>query len=54
LNYSDADFDEVVNRIIIGAQEMQRDGWWWQDSQLTNKLIKRRVLNELIAVKFGI
>ena len=49
LNYSDADFDEVVNRMIKGALEMQRDGWWWRNPSLTNKLIKRRVLKELIS-----
>jgi len=32
---------------------MQADGWWWQGSQLTNKLIKRMVLKELLSVKFG-
>jgi len=52
LNYSDADFDEVVNRMIKGALEMQRDGWWWRNPSLTNKLIKRRVLKELLWVKF--
>jgi glutamate-1-semialdehyde 2,1-aminomutase len=53
LNYSNADFDAVIERVVAAAQAMQADGWWWQGSQLTNKLIKRRVLKELLSVKFG-
>src|SRR6202023_1038498 len=43
LNYSDDDFTAVADRIVSAAEQMQRDGWWWSDSQLTNKAIKRRV-----------
>ena len=52
LNYSDADFAAVVDRMINGAQAMQRDGWWWRDSLLTNKMIKRRILKELLSHLF--
>jgi glutamate-1-semialdehyde 2,1-aminomutase len=31
---------------------MQQDGWWWSDIGLTNKSIKRRILREMLAVKF--
>ena len=51
LNYSDADFAAVMERIISAVQQMQQDGWWWQGSQLTNKSIKRRILQELILVR---
>ena len=54
LNYTDADFDAVTGRIVAAAQAMQRDGWWWHGSHLTNKMIKRRLLKELLAVKFGL
>jgi len=53
LNYSEADFDAVIERVVAAAQTMQADGWWWRGSQLTNKLIKRRVLKELLAVRLG-
>jgi len=53
LNYTDADFDEVVNRMIKGAQEMQRDGWWWNNPMLSNKLIKRRILKELLNARLS-
>ena len=52
LNYTDADFEAVVQRIVKAAKNMQADGWWWHDATLTNKSIKRRVLREIIATKF--
>ncbi|MDR7379929.1 glutamate-1-semialdehyde 2,1-aminomutase [Rhodoferax ferrireducens] len=52
LNYSDADFAAVAERFVRAAQAMQADGWWWHNPALTNKLIKRRVLREMLAQKF--
>src|ERR1700722_13382063 len=48
LNYTDADFDAVTDRIVSAAAEMLRDGWWWEGDRLTNKAIRRRVLRELL------
>ncbi len=48
LDYTDAEFAEVVERFVAAAQQMQRDGWWWTSAALSNKGIKRRVLKELI------
>jgi len=48
LNYSDADFTAVADRVVAAAEAMQRDGWWWQNPALTNKAIRRRVLRELL------
>jgi glutamate-1-semialdehyde 2,1-aminomutase len=48
LNYTDADFAEVADRMVAAAEAMRRDGWWWQDPALTNKAIRRRVLGELL------
>jgi glutamate-1-semialdehyde 2,1-aminomutase len=31
---------------------MKADGWWWTDAGATNKTIKRRILKEMLAVKF--
>jgi len=52
LNYSDADFEAVLQRFVAAAQAMQADGWWWQDAALTNKAIKRGVLRELLRQAF--
>jgi glutamate-1-semialdehyde 2,1-aminomutase len=48
LNYSDAEFAEVVDRFIAAAENMKRDGWWWRDASLTNKSIRRQILKEMI------
>ena len=38
LNYTDADFAEVADRIVSAAKAMQSDGWWWSPPQLANKI----------------
>jgi glutamate-1-semialdehyde 2,1-aminomutase len=48
LNYSDADFAAVADRVVAAAEAMRREGWWWQNPALTNKAIRRRVLRELL------
>jgi glutamate-1-semialdehyde 2,1-aminomutase len=47
LNYSDADFDAVADRVVAAAEAMRRDGWWWSEAALTNKAIRRRIFREL-------
>ena len=51
LNYTDAQFAEVAERIVAAGRAMQADGWWWADPQLTNKSIKRRVLREMLQAR---
>src|SRR5581483_12418615 len=52
LDYSDADFAAVAERIEAAARAMQHEGWWWTDPALTNKAIKRRVLLELLQARW--
>ncbi len=52
LNYTDADFDAVTERILSAAASMLRDGWWWEGPALTNKAIRRRVLRELLQARW--
>ena len=52
LNYTDADFDAVVERFVAAAQAMRRDGWWWHDPAATNKSIRRGILREMLAHRF--
>jgi glutamate-1-semialdehyde 2,1-aminomutase len=53
LNYSEADFTAVADRIVSAAEEMRRDGWWWSGPQLSNKAIKRRVLREMLQARWA-
>jgi glutamate-1-semialdehyde 2,1-aminomutase len=53
LNYSDEDFAAVTERFVAAVESMQRDGWWWQDSHLSNQSIKRRVLRELVQARWA-
>ena len=48
LNYSDADFENVVQKFVLAARQMKQDGWWWQTSGLTNPSIRRRILKETL------
>ncbi|MDY0743483.1 aminotransferase class III-fold pyridoxal phosphate-dependent enzyme [Paucibacter sp. R3-3] len=52
LNYTDADFDAVTQRFVSACQQMKKDGWWWQDEQLTNKSIRRGILRETLGHLF--
>jgi glutamate-1-semialdehyde 2,1-aminomutase len=51
LNFTDGDFESVAQRFVAAAREMHADGWW--ECPLSNKEIRRRVLKELLAVRFG-
>lgn len=52
LNFTDDDFNEVMERFVRATESMKEDGWWWQSPQLTNKSIKRQMLKEMIAARF--
>jgi len=47
LDYSDAQFEEVVRRFVGAAVAMQRDGWWWHDEATTHRSIRRGILGEM-------
>jgi glutamate-1-semialdehyde 2,1-aminomutase len=53
LNYSDADFDEVVARFTRACERMAANGWWWHAPGTTNKSVRRSILRELIAKRLG-
>lgn len=53
LNYTEADFGAVADRFVAAATEMERDGWWWTELSTTNSLVKRAILREVIAHRFG-
>ena len=49
LNFTDADFEAVVDRSVAGCEAMQRDGWWWSRETTTNRSIRRRILRETLS-----
>ena len=53
LNYSDADFEAVADRIVAAARAMETDGWWWQGPGLTDRAIRRRILREMLGARLG-
>jgi glutamate-1-semialdehyde 2,1-aminomutase len=53
LNYTDADFAAVAHRIVSAAAAMHRDSWWWPAETLTNQMIKRRVLREVLQARWA-
>lgn len=48
LNYSDADFEAVLQRFVMAATQMKNDGWWWTSPELSNKGIRRSILKETL------
>ncbi|HXY59218.1 MAG TPA: aminotransferase class III-fold pyridoxal phosphate-dependent enzyme [Methylocystis sp.] len=49
LNYTDANFVEVVERFVAAGKKMREDGWFWRAPETTNKSIRRRILRETLA-----
>ena len=47
LNFTDADFNAVADRFVTACEAMRRDGWWWENTATSNKLIRRRILREM-------
>lgn len=52
LNFTEEDFNNVSSCFVRAAQNMQRDGWWWNNPAMSNKSIKRRILREMLKAKF--
>lgn len=52
-NYTDADFAEVMHRIIAGALRMREAGWWEAPASLTNQSIKKQVFREMLIKRLG-
>ncbi|MGB7904810.1 MAG: aminotransferase class III-fold pyridoxal phosphate-dependent enzyme [Steroidobacteraceae bacterium] len=53
LNYTDADFEAVAERIVAGARAMDMDGWWWHGAELSNRAIRRRITREMVRARLG-
>jgi len=49
LDYTEDDFAAVTDRFVAAAMAMREDGWWWSAAALTDRLIKRTILREMLA-----
>jgi glutamate-1-semialdehyde 2,1-aminomutase len=54
LNYTDADFAAVTEKLVAAAHAMQQDGFWWTAPTRTNKSIKRRILKEMLRARLSL
>ena len=52
-DYTESDYNAVMDKIVTAAENMQQDGWWWSNPLLTNKSIKRQIAFEFIASLFN-
>lgn len=52
LNWTEADFDDMLHRFVTAAQAMQADGWWWHGPALTYQAIRRSLLREILSHRF--
>jgi glutamate-1-semialdehyde 2,1-aminomutase len=52
LDWTEADFNEVLERFVAAARAMQADGWWWTSERLTDRGIRRGILREMLAHRF--
>ncbi len=48
LNYRDEDFEQVAQRFMAAARQMQEDGWWLAQAVQSNRDIRRSILREML------
>ena len=53
LRMGDAEFEDVVQRFVKAGRDMRKNGWWMNPEGLNDRWIRRRVLRELLAARFG-
>ena len=47
----DKDYEIFMQRFVKAAEAMEKDGWWWTDTQLTNRRIRQSVFKEILKRK---
>ncbi|MEN9886507.1 MAG: hypothetical protein RL758_1085 [Pseudomonadota bacterium] len=52
LNYSDAELEAVLERVLAACAQMQADGWWNGPAQ-THRGIRRQILKEMWAARWA-
>lgn len=52
LIFTEDNFADMLERFVRAGRQMQQDGWWWNNPGLTNKMIKRGLLREMLGHLF--
>jgi glutamate-1-semialdehyde 2,1-aminomutase len=52
LIFTEDNFTDMLERFVRAGRQMQEDGWWWHNPGLTNKMIKRGLLREMLSHLF--
>jgi glutamate-1-semialdehyde 2,1-aminomutase len=53
LNFSDADFEQVLQRFVLAGRDMRAQGWWGEGGGQSNKDIRRGILREVLGALLG-
>ncbi len=53
LNFSDADFDAVLEKFVRAGRDMREQGWWAPVAGQSNRAIRRSILREVVATALG-
>jgi len=52
-DYTDADFDAVIDAVVAAGHAMRRDGWWWMPVGQTNRRIGRQIGWEMLKARLA-
>jgi len=52
LNYSDQEFQTVIERMVKAGEKMRLDGWWWHPEGATRSSVGRQILKETLRARF--
>lgn len=53
LNFSDADFEAVLDKFVRAGHDMREQGWWVPVDGQSNRTIRRGILREVLAAALG-
>lgn len=53
-NFSDEDFEMLIQRFVRAGQHMKNDGWWWQSPTLSNTSIKKQMKQDILRTHFPV
>lgn len=52
-DFTDEQFEQVMQRFVEAARAMSTDGWWWSNAALSNHSINRTIFREILSSLFS-